>query len=126
MSYFCFSQICKRSIFKVYKIIYKRKILEKENLDKLHYTFRNVQGNTSFRLLADGFYSDDYTLTAVPNPVLVDFSVELNYPAYLGRKNETIKNTGDLLIPAGTRATWNIGTQNTRELRIRFADSTYT
>ena len=100
--------------------------LEKENLDKLHYTFRNVQGNTSFRLLADGFYSDDYTLTAVPNPVLVDFSVELNYPAYLGRKNETIKNTGDLLIPAGTRATWNIGTQNTSELRIRFADSTYT
>lgn len=99
--------------------------LEKENLDKLHYTFRNVQGNTPFRLMADGFYSDDFMLMAVPNPVLVNFSVQLEYPSYLGKKNETIKNTGDLLIPAGTRATWNIGTQNTSELRIRFTDSTY-
>ncbi len=99
--------------------------LEKENLSKFHYTIRNVQGETEFRFLADGFYSDDYTLKAVPNPVLVDFSVTLDYPAYLGRKQEIIKNTGDLLVPAGTRATWNIGTQNTSELRIRFNDSTY-
>ena len=99
--------------------------LEKENKDALHYTFRNVQGNTSFRLMADGFYSDEFELAAVPNPVLVDFSVQLEYPAYLGRKNEIIKNTGDLLIPAGTKATWNIGTQNTSELRMRFADSVY-
>ena len=99
--------------------------LEKENLNTFHYTFRNVQGDTDFRLMADGFSSDDFTIHAVPNPVLVDFSVNLEYPAYLGRKNETIKNTGDLLVPAGTRATWNIGTQNTSELRIRFADSTF-
>ncbi|MBK9402166.1 MAG: DUF4175 domain-containing protein [Bacteroidetes bacterium] len=99
--------------------------LEKENLTDFHYTFRNVQGNTDFRLVADGFFSDDFLLNAVPNPVMVDFTVELDYPAYLGRKNEVIKNTGDLLVPAGTRATWNIGTQNTSELRIRFTDSTY-
>ncbi|MBL7924491.1 MAG: DUF4175 domain-containing protein, partial [Bacteroidia bacterium] len=100
--------------------------LEKENISTFRYTFRNVQGNTPFRLMADGFYSDEYTLSAVPNPVLVDFSVQLEYPPYLGRKNETVKNTGDLLVPAGTRATWNIGTQNTSELRIRFNDSTFT
>lgn len=100
--------------------------LEKENTTDFHFTFRNVQGNTGFRLTADGFYSDDFMLNAVPNPVMVDFTVELDYPDYLGRKNEVIKNTGDLLIPAGTRATWNIGTQNTSELRIRFTDSTYT
>lgn len=99
--------------------------LEKENLTTFHYTFRNVQGNTEFRLMADGFYSDDYTLNAVPNPVLVDFSVTLDYPAYLGRKQEVIRNTGDLLVPAGTKATWNIGTKNTSELKIRFSDSTY-
>ena len=100
--------------------------LEKENLTTFHYLFRNVKGNTSFRLMADGFYSPEYILSAVPNPVVVDFSVSLEYPSYLGRKNETIKNTGDLLVPAGTRATWNILTENTTKLRIRFNDSTYT
>lgn len=99
--------------------------LEKENIDNFTYNFRNVQGNTRFRLMADGFYSDEYELKAVPNPRLVDFSVLLEYPAYLGRKNETIRNTGDLLVPAGTRATWNMGTRNTSEVRIRFADSLY-
>lgn len=99
--------------------------LEKENLTTFHYTFRNVQGDTDFRLLADGFYSEEFQLKAVPNPVLVDFSVKLDYPAYLGRKQEVIRNTGDLLVPAGTKATWNIGTKNTTELKVRFIDSTY-
>lgn len=99
--------------------------LEKENLTTFHHTFRNIQGDTEFRLMADGFYSRPYRVRAVPNPVLVDFSVTLNYPAYLGRKQEVIRNTGDLLVPAGTSATWNIGTRNTSELNIRFSDSTY-
>ncbi len=99
--------------------------LEKKKLAEFAYTFRNVQSGTSFRLLADGFYSKEYFLNTVPNPVMTDFSVELDYPAYLGRKKEIIKNTGDLLIPTGTRATWNITTQNTTEIRIGFTDSTY-
>jgi hypothetical protein len=99
--------------------------MESEELGVFRYVFRNVQGNTEFRLTADGFYSDDQILNAVPNPVLVDFSIQLEYPAYLGRKNETIRNTGDLLVPAGTRATWNIGTRNVSEMNVRFDDSTY-
>ncbi|MFM1745958.1 MAG: hypothetical protein RLZZ630_1895 [Bacteroidota bacterium] len=99
--------------------------MESEELGTFRYVFRNVQGDTEFRLTADGFYSDDQLLNAVPNPVLVDFSIQLEYPSYLGRKNETIRNTGDLLVPAGTRATWNIGTRNVSEMRVRFDDSTY-
>lgn len=99
--------------------------LEKENKTTFHHTFRNVQGSTTFRLMADGFFSEEYKLQAVPNPVMVDFDVELDYPDYLGRKDEKVKNTGDLLVPAGTRATWNIGTQNTSEIRICFTDSNY-
>lgn len=99
--------------------------LDKENRETFHYTFRNVQGDTRFRLMADGFYSEEYEVKAVPNPQMVDFSILLEYPAYLGRKSETVRNTGDLLVPSGTRATWNIGTRNTSELRIRFADSLY-
>lgn len=100
--------------------------LEKQSKLNFNYTFRNIQGDVSFRLLADGFNSNDFVLKAVPNPVIVNFGITLYYPAYLGKKNEIIKNTGDLLIPAGTRVLWNFGTQNTSSVNIRFSDTAYT
>ncbi|CAN5435429.1 ATPase [soil metagenome] len=99
--------------------------LEKENVVTFRYTFRNVQATMDFNLLADGYTSESYTLEVVPNPIVTNFSVKLDYPAYLGKKNEELKNTGDLLIPAGTRVSWDFGTQNTTLLRLRFTDSTY-
>ena len=100
--------------------------LEKENIVNFHYAFRNVQSDIEFRLLADGYSSSEYILHAVPNPVLVNFSIKLDYPSYLGKKNEELKNTGDMIIPAGTRISWNFGTQNTSSLHLRFTDTTYT
>ncbi len=100
--------------------------LEKENLTHFHYSFRNIQKSEPFRLFADGFYSREYTLEALPNPVLTDFTIHLEYPAYLRKQNETIQNTGDLVIPAGTKANWNFNTQNTETIRMLFHDSLIT
>src|SRR5205814_2374263 len=36
-----------------------------------------------------------------------------------------IKNTGDLVIPAGTKLSWNFNTQNTRQLRLNFNDTSF-
>lgn len=100
--------------------------LEKESTLNFHYTFKNVQSTTEFQFLADGYSSSNYILNVVPNPVVLNFSVQLDYPSYLGKKNEAVKNTGDLLVPAGTKITWNFGTQNTSTLKIHFPDSTFT
>ncbi len=97
--------------------------LEKENLTSFHYLLRNIQKSQTFRFFADGFYSQEYTLEALPNPVLTNFQVSLEYPAYLHKQNESLKNTGDLLIPAGTRVSWNFTTQNTETIRLSFHDS---
>jgi len=99
--------------------------LDKKDKLNFNYTFRNLQKNTPFQLMADGFYSDEYEVEIIPNPLIVQFYVDLNYPAYLQKKNESIKNTGDLYIPAGTQVKWNFGTQNTSQLDIRFGDTTY-
>jgi len=99
--------------------------LEKQGKLNFKYIFRNIQKDTKFNLMADGFTSEEYNVKAVPNPVIISFGIALDYPAYLGKKNETLKNTGDLLIPEGTRVKWNFGTQNTSTLKIRFADTAY-
>ncbi|HRH65565.1 MAG TPA: DUF4175 domain-containing protein [Bacteroidia bacterium] len=97
--------------------------LDKENLSTYHYTFRNIQKTEKFRLFASGFYSPEFTLEALPNPVLMNFQVGLTYPAYLHKADETIENTGDLVIPAGTKVNWTFTTQNTETIRMAFQDT---
>jgi hypothetical protein len=98
---------------------------DKQNVVNFKYTFKNVQKTTTFQLTADGFKSKEYELIALPNPVLLNFDIALSYPKYLDKKDEVIKNTGDLVIPAGTKVTWNFYTQNTKQLRLHFNDTAF-
>ncbi len=100
--------------------------MDKEgSIVNFNYTFKNVQKNTAFQFSADGFKSKEYELIALPNPILLDFEVSLVYPKYLNKKSEVIKNTGNLVVPAGTKADWNFHTQNTDQLRIHFNDTSF-
>ena len=99
--------------------------LSKENNVNFNYLFKNVQGNTTFKLMADGFYSSEYDLKTLPNPILLNFDIKLNYPSYLGKQTETVKNSGDLVVPAGTKISWGFNTKNTEQMRISFSDSSY-
>jgi hypothetical protein len=99
--------------------------ISRESTVNFSYVFRNVQKSKSFRLSADGFTSKEYQLEVLPNPIVLNFDVELNYPAYTGKKNETLKNTGDLVVPAGTQATWKFNTRATRDFLFAFSDTTY-
>ena len=73
-------------------------------------------------MYADGIYSDKYSITALPLPQVVAFGVKLEYPQYLKRQAEEIKNTGDLNIPAGTKVTWGINTVDSKDLLFYFDD----
>lgn len=98
--------------------------LEKEKDKTLFdYLFKNLQKSSRFRLFADGWYSPEYTLDALPNPVLMNFEIGLEYPAYLHMPNERLQNTGDLVIPAGTKVNWTFNTRNTSKVSIAFADT---
>ncbi len=99
--------------------------LEKESIVNFKYVFKNVQKNILFQLVADGFKSKEYELVALPNPILLNFDIALTYPKYLNKKDETLKNTGDLIVPAGTKINWNFNTQNTNQLRLNFNDTSF-
>ena len=86
--------------------------LDKENISRFHYLFTNLQQNTSFKLTANGFSSQQFEIKVNLRPALLHFDAELNYPAYLHKKNETLANAGDLTIPAGTVVKWSFHTQN--------------
>ncbi|MFH1005357.1 MAG: hypothetical protein V1781_07700 [Bacteroidota bacterium] len=99
--------------------------LAKENKTIFNFLFRNVQKNIPFRFSADGFVSKEYKLIVLPKPILLDFNILLNYPKYIGKKDETIKNTGDMVLPVGTKVTWNFNTQNAKQLKMHLSDTTF-
>jgi hypothetical protein len=100
-------------------------VMNRENTIDFSYVFRNVQGEKTFRFFADGFTSKEYLLKVLPNPIVLNFDAELKYPAYTGKKNETVRNTGDLVVPAGTVINWNFSTRSTNAFVMKFIDSTY-
>ena len=97
--------------------------LKKENANTFTYNFTNVQKNMPFRLFSGQVTSDDFELEVLKKPNITGFEVKLNYPAYIGRKNETLQSIGDLVIPAGTNVSWHFSTQNTDEVAVKFTGS---
>lgn len=99
--------------------------MTKKNKNNFTYTFTNLQSDQEFMLFDGEFESKRYTLKVLPKPVLVDFSVELNYPSYLKKPSANLKNTGDLIVPEGTHIKWIFNTADTEELSFLQNDSAY-
>ena len=86
--------------------------LKKESKILFSYTFKTLQKTTSFRLIAGKFKTREYELKVFPKPTILNYEVALNYPSYLNRKDEILENTGDFIIPEGTKVTWKIFTKD--------------
>ncbi len=97
--------------------------LQKEDVNKHSYLFRNVQKNTKFRIFSGSVSSGDKMLEVIKKPNLANFNLRINYPKYLNKKSENISNVGDVVIPEGSNLRWNFTADNTEELSISFNDS---
>lgn len=97
--------------------------MEKVDNVNFTYTFKNVQKNADFVFIAAGFNSKSYELSVLPKPMLMKFDVQLTYPAYLNKKNETVSNVGDMQLPQGTKMQWVFHTKNTDNIYLNFADT---
>ena len=96
--------------------------LMKESTVLFAYTFRTLQKTLTFRLTDGKTTSGDYILKVYPRPTILNFDADLIYPPYTGRKNETLENTGDLIIPEGTKVTWRFFTKDVSGIRMQFPE----
>ncbi|TRX40366.1 DUF4175 family protein [Flavobacterium restrictum] len=75
--------------------------------------------NVTFHLEANAILSADYELKVIPVPSIANFEMHLHFPAYLNKKQETIKGSGNAIIPEGTRVTWKINTEATQKVDFK-------
>lgn len=69
-----------------------------------------------FHVEGNAVSSSDYELKVITVPSIANFEMQLNFPSYLNKKVETIKGTGNAIIPEGTRVTWIMNTQATQKV----------
>ena len=72
------------------------------------YTFSKLTKDVLFSLQANDIKSDAFRINVVEVPTITNFQMQLQYPAYLGKKTETIQGTGNAIVPEGTVVSWNI------------------
>ncbi len=87
------------------------------------YRFKNLKESFDFKLQGDSYFSLTHHVSVVPNPTITKFNIKLNYPDYLGLKDQNLENQGDLNLPEGTKITWEINTLSTDDVFMKFADS---
>ncbi len=86
--------------------------MEKTGKNTFSYSMPNLTSDHHF-FFSDGEYQSlTYNIKVLPNPTLVNFKVNLIYPAYINKKPEVIHNIGDLTVPLGTEIEWVFNTKD--------------
>ena len=96
--------------------------LQNNGLGNFSFTFSNVQKPMPFFLEANKVQSTRHHLTIINTPTINNIILKLEYPSYVGKKNETIPNSGNLIVPEGTKITWNVLGNQTQE--VAFIENT--
>ena len=94
--------------------------MSKNAAGNFEYTFNKLQNDASFSFEAAGFSSDDYRVKVVNRPNIKSFDISLDYPSYLNKKDESLRNTGNIQVPEGTLVNWRFNSLHTDSLRLLF------
>ena len=90
---------------------------------KFQYVFNNVQKDVEFEIYSGDVASKTNKLTVLPKPNLSGFSLYMDYPSYINRKDEGVSNIGDMVVPLGTKLTWKFDTKNTDKIEMSFLNT---
>ncbi len=86
---------------------------ENEGNGLFSFTFSEVQKPITFFASANGVTSQEYKIDVINTPSIQNISLNLKYPRYTKKQNETINNTGNLTVPQGTTVAWVVKTSET-------------
>ena len=96
--------------------------MKKVEAHLFEYDLINVQKSLTFKVHAGGLYSETYRLNVLPAPSLVSFELNIDHPPYIGKENQRLENIGELLIPEGSKVSWDFFTENTDTFNVLWGE----
>lgn len=108
------------------KIVFSDEDYYLENIGngKFRYNFSSVIKPFEFYLESVDVVSRTYQVDVISTPVINNLKMVLNYPFYTGKKNEVIRDTGNAIVPEGTKVSWQIETHQTDTVRFSVDEKT--
>ncbi|MDD7885968.1 DUF4175 family protein [Flavivirga sp. 57AJ16] len=97
--------------------------LQQKGAGEFEYVFSQLKTDTNFELSANEVRSKPYEIKIVEVPSLLSFEMVLDYPSYTKKKDETIKSTGNALVPEGTHVIWKLKTKATDHVYLYAHDT---
>lgn len=93
--------------------------LENNGSGLFSYTFEEVNTTIDFYVQANAITSPTYSVKVIKTPSIKNISMNITYPRYLGKKNETLPNAGNITVPQGTLVAWKVNTSNTQDVNFK-------
>jgi hypothetical protein len=97
--------------------------MKKEAAGSFSFIFNNIQKSVAFSFETPLLTTESYELTVFPRPKINKLQIAFHYPGYLQKNNDSQENVGDIVVPEGTKASWQITTENVKNIKIQFADT---
>ena len=97
--------------------------LQQTGVGAFEYVFPKLKNEVTFQLKANNVNSKPYQIQVIEAPSLLSFDMVLDYPAYTKKQDQILKNTGNAIVPEGTKITWKAKTKAT-ELLSLYANDT--
>ncbi|MCF6239777.1 MAG: hypothetical protein L3J74_00345 [Bacteroidales bacterium] len=88
--------------------------------NKFYFDIKNLNNDINIYFSADNYLSKSYPIKVLAAPVLKNFLVEVFPPLYTGIPKFSLKNSGDLNIPFGSKVKWTFASNYTDSVFIIF------
>ena len=97
--------------------------LKQVQTGEFEFVFSQLKTDIDFSLFANNVSSKSYTIEVLEVPTLLGFDMYLDYPSYTKKNDETLKSTGNAIVPQGTKVTWKIQTKSTDIVNLYSKDT---
>lgn len=104
---------------------YGRFMMTEIGKNEFAYVLPKVRKDLNFHFTASDFKSNTFEIAVFGSSALAGLSVELNYPSYTGKENETIDNPVMLSVPIGTKARFKGVLKNAENAQVRYIDTLF-
>src|SRR5690606_35900793 len=107
------------------QIVYNNEtyFLQQTGAGEFEYVFSQPKSDLEFQLMANDVISKPYVVNIVEVPSLLGFEMVLDYPDYTNRQDETLKSTGNAVVPEGTKVSWELQTKATDQVFLYALDT---
>lgn len=100
-------------------------LLKQTSRNTFEGNLNQLRQSTDFFFTSGDFRSETFNVNVIGKASIGKFDAFVDYPEYLGLKDEVVRNATDLVVPEGTVVSWSLAIKNSRQSKIKLENKVY-